>query len=589
MDNINIVELIEKNPISKLNTTHNNKLLKKIKQNFNQDEQKLFITSFYCYLNYDKTKDFIIDLDDIWKWLGFQSKFNAKRLLERFFIVDKNYKNLLRSLEKQDCNTHGGHNKEIFMLNIQTFKKFCLKAGTNKANEIHDYFIKLEEVIQETLVEQTQEFANEIKNLNTKMIQDKAVDRHNLLYTKFANAGSLIYLIKVKSNEDNTWIIKIGESRIGIANRVSEHKIKYDECVIMDCFTVQRSKDFEAYLHSHPEIKSQIVNDLKGHEKERELFRIGKDLTYKKLINIINNNIQNYNNNPNISIELEKIKAENENLKLINNMKSSDNLFIKELIELNKKLFDKIDNLEKSNKEILEKINSIQVKNITTTNFGEVNKTVGQRLQKINPETLTLIKTYDYMAEALKENPKLKRSSINKAICENIIYHGFRWLSIDRELDPTKIHKIEPTKEIKTKIQNLGYIAKLNKEKTEILNVYIDRKTACKFNDYKSISALDNHVKNKTETNGNYYILYDDCDKELKNNFVKKYGKEPLLYKNGIGQYDLKNNLLQEFCSKQQCCQSVGIGDKSLSKALENKIYYNDYFYKYLDDKIKCL
>ncbi len=357
MENINIVELIEKNPISKLNTTYNNKLLEKIKNNFTQNEQKLFITSFYSYLNYDKTKDFVIDLDDIWKWLGFNQKVKAKVLLENHFVIDKDYKLLLSHMGKQSTHTKGGHNKEIFMLNIQTFKKFCLKAGTNKANEIHDYFIKLEEVIHETLVEQTQEFANEIKTLNTKMIQEKVSDRHNLLYNKFASSGSLVYLIKVKSFEDNTWVLKIGESRIGIASRADEHKIKYDECVIMDCFPVQRSKDFESFLHSHSEIKSQIVNNLKGHEKERELFLIGKNLTYKKLISIINENIKNYNDNSNISIELEKLKAENENLKLINKMKSTDNIFIKELIELNKKLFEEVSDIKKNNKEILEKIN----------------------------------------------------------------------------------------------------------------------------------------------------------------------------------------------------------------------------------------
>ena len=43
----------------------------------------------------------------------------------------------------------GGHNKEIIMLNIARFKKFCLKAGTKKADEIHDYYIKLEETLHE--------------------------------------------------------------------------------------------------------------------------------------------------------------------------------------------------------------------------------------------------------------------------------------------------------------------------------------------------------------------------------------------------------------------------------------------------------
>ncbi len=584
MNNLNIVELIEKNPITKLYTTHNNKLLEKIKNNFSQDEQKLFITSFYCYINYDKTKDFIIDFDNIWEWLGFSQKDKAKRALVKNFTIDINYKILTTQVGEQKKEGRGGHNKETIMLNIQTFKKLCLKAGTDKASEIHDYFIKLEEIIQETLVEQTQEFANEIKTLNTKIIQDKVSDRHNILYNQFATSGPLVYLVKVKSFEDKTWVVKIGESRIGISARADEHKTKYEECIIMDCFSVHNSKDFESFLHSHPEIKPHIVTDLKDHEKERELFLIGKELSYKRLTQIINENIKNFNNNSLVNAELEKLKAENENLKLINQMKPTDNLYLKELVELNKKLFDKVENLEKSNKDILEKLNSIQVKNITTTNFGEVNKTVGPRLQQINPETLKLVKTWDCMAEALKSNPKLKRASIGKAISDNTVYQGFRWIFVDRELDPNLIHKLEPTKE--TRPQNTGYIAKLNKEKNQIVNMYLDRKTACKFNDYKSDSALDNPVKNGTEINGHYYMLYDSCNEELKKTFEKTNGK-PILYKSGIGQFDEKNKLIKEFCSKQECCQSIGIGDKSLKKALENKSSYNGYFYKYLDAKLK--
>ena len=33
------------------------------------------------------------------------------------------------------------------MLNVGTFKKFCLKAGTKKADEIHDYYIRLEQTL----------------------------------------------------------------------------------------------------------------------------------------------------------------------------------------------------------------------------------------------------------------------------------------------------------------------------------------------------------------------------------------------------------------------------------------------------------
>jgi phage anti-repressor protein len=47
--------------------------------------------------------------------------------------------------------TRGGHNKESYLLNIKTFKKLCLKSNTKKADEIDDYFIKLEEILHEII------------------------------------------------------------------------------------------------------------------------------------------------------------------------------------------------------------------------------------------------------------------------------------------------------------------------------------------------------------------------------------------------------------------------------------------------------
>lgn len=108
---LNIVELIENNPITRLSATYQSKLLTKIQDGFSELEQQMFVSSFYCYLNYHKTNDFVIDLDNVWQWLGFSSKFNAKRLLEKCFTINKDYTNLLLPNEKQYENTHGGHNK----------------------------------------------------------------------------------------------------------------------------------------------------------------------------------------------------------------------------------------------------------------------------------------------------------------------------------------------------------------------------------------------------------------------------------------------------------------------------------------------
>lgn len=113
---INIVDIIEKNPITKLSKTYNNKLLTKIKETFTETEQQLFISSFYLYLNYNK-EDFVISLDDIWKWLGFSQKIRAKELLENNFKENFDYKCSLLNNQQQ---------KNSFFRNEELKKKTIL-------------------------------------------------------------------------------------------------------------------------------------------------------------------------------------------------------------------------------------------------------------------------------------------------------------------------------------------------------------------------------------------------------------------------------------------------------------------------------
>ena len=88
---IDIVDLIVKNPIAKLSSDSQNKLIRKIEQKFTENQQNLFIASFYCYLNYDKTKDFVIDLRNIWSWLGFSRIEECKRVLVKHFTENIDY------------------------------------------------------------------------------------------------------------------------------------------------------------------------------------------------------------------------------------------------------------------------------------------------------------------------------------------------------------------------------------------------------------------------------------------------------------------------------------------------------------------
>ena len=171
---INIVTLMEENPNTKLSKPYQGKLINKLKDNFSTEEQQLFISSFYLYLNY-KSDEFIIDLDDIWRWLGFTRKDNTKRLLEKYFKPDIDFKIVFLRTEE---NTSIGRPSERIMLNIKTFKKMCLKANTSKANEIHEYYIKLEETLHEVIDEESNELRLQLE------MKDEIIQKKEKLITK---------------------------------------------------------------------------------------------------------------------------------------------------------------------------------------------------------------------------------------------------------------------------------------------------------------------------------------------------------------------------------------------------------------------
>jgi len=423
------------------------------------------------------------------------------------------------------------------------------------------------------------------KEMEEKLIKQKELDNEKFLLKQFNNAGNMVYIIKVKTFENGSYVVKIGESRIGIMGRYNEHKSKYEECTLLDCFCVNKSKDFEHFLHSHSIIKPNIVKNLPNHDSENELFLIGGNLTYKVLSKIVNDNIDNYNYKVNeLLLEIENLKFKNQE-NTVSTHVNNDNELLKEIIHTNKILLSKVNSLEQTNKEILNKLNSQQEKKIVT-GFNQQIPNLGPRLQKINPETLQLTKVYESVTDSMNESKHIKRPSIMKAIAENTIYCGFRWLLVERNLDPNVIHEIKPTKE--TKVQNLGYIAQIDKDKTKIVNVYIDRKTAAHFNGYDSSSALDNPVKNNSLANGFYYMLYNNCDDELTSKFEEINGA-PMLYKNGVGQYDTNNNLIKEFECKYDCIKSLAISDKTLTKALTKNIPYNGHYYKEIGAKLKMI
>jgi len=352
MESINIVELITNNPITKLSETHNNKFLEKIKNNFTESQQQLFISSFYTYLNYDKTNDFIIDLDNIWKWMGFKHKSKAKILLEKSFTIDNDYKNSLTRAGKQNTDKHnntnfgspkseaknqgsGGRNIQKYYLNIKTFKSLCLKAQTKKADEIHEYYIKLEELIHDVLEEEATEMKNllikkdielfEKDNVIKNSNQDKYKAIEKSVVSQFPVNTECIYFGTIDNVFENGTkierLIKFGHSN-NLPLRIQDHHKTYNNFILREAFKVHNRQEIENALKAHSKIKGHLrCLDVNGKNKTEILAYDDTNFTIPRLSKYIKDvihektySIENFNKllAENISLRDENERINNE-------------------------------------------------------------------------------------------------------------------------------------------------------------------------------------------------------------------------------------------------------------------------------------
>jgi phage anti-repressor protein len=385
---LNIVDLIETNPITRLSNTYQNKLLTKIKERFTDNEQQIFVTSFYCYLNYKD--EFIIDLDDIWKWLGFSTKQKSKELLEKNFIINKDY--ILLNLQvKQSPHIRGGHNKETFMLNIDTFKKFCLKAGTKKADEIHEYYIKLEETLQDVIQEESNELKLQLEQKEQQLeqkeqqiesvAQDKQKIREKTLLEQFPNNTQCVYYGTIDNlSNNNEKLIKFGNSN-NLKNRVIKHKDTYSNFVLINAFKVDNKLQIENALKENKIFIERLRNLTLGNKKYIELLNIEGitftylDKTIKEIITGIEYSPENYikilEENKILKKQLEeKNEANNTNNLIL--LTSENNKLKKENIKLMKRYNDlkrrtkTIDSDDDEHDETVQEVNQNEIDNYTT-------------------------------------------------------------------------------------------------------------------------------------------------------------------------------------------------------------------------------
>ena len=334
---LDIVALVNNNPLTKLTgNDYQSRIISKIKEKFTSEEQQLFVSSFYMYLNYDSRTDFIIELGKIWKWLGYSRIDHCKTMLLKFrenidFKVQKPASENAgagKNLSDKGKNLGGsGINKEQILLTINCFKKLCLKSRTDKADEIHDYYIQLEEIIHDTVMEES--------SVLLKQLQFKDKERDQLLektlIEKHPYHTQCIYYGTVDNvSDDGETLIKFGET-YGLERRIKEHKRDYKNFKIKNAFKVSNAKKIENTIKLDTFLMSKIRSiNVRDEENRVELLAYNNtdctiDIIEKRIKKIIKDNeldIQTLKNENRLLRNL--LKQNNINLEDVEGLESSD-------------------------------------------------------------------------------------------------------------------------------------------------------------------------------------------------------------------------------------------------------------------------
>jgi predicted GIY-YIG superfamily endonuclease len=576
-ETLDIVAFVKDHPLTRLsNHDYGSEIIEKIKKKFNSYEQQLFVTNFYCYLNYDTRKDFVIELNKVYHWIGFSRKSDCKSLLVNNFIENEDYKienNFAADAAKLEAR---GRPEENVLLTIRCFKKLCLKAKTKKSDEIHEYYIQLEEVMNDTVAEQAEKLKNQLaikdqqltakdQQLTAKDQQLTAKDqqREQMLILNF-RGKHVVYLIIIEGK-----IIKFGYTK-DIEKRMKKHRVEFGENIVLhSVFETIYNREFEIMIKKDPAIVPHIINKTYK-TNQTELIQLSETFTLQNLEKYMETLKENINGDL-----IQNLMKENQKLKLKLAAYESNTIRSRE-IELAEKEYE-----------------------LRKEHFGYIMDTTPKTPRKdqyvyqvYDSKNLKLLKTYRSIEDVVQERKLFRdaiKQSIGRAVMKNQIYKGYRFWRINQD-DEDKEYTIPPTNEVDRTIK-YDQVVKINNDCTEVVGIYSCVEEAAK--QTAKINATEDDIRRlrKSITNNlseeglsyNYrWYRLSDAPEELVDIYLETHELPDVqINKNQkkVYKYDQNRNLVCEYLSMTEASKKEKISDVSLKKYITKNILFNNHYF----------
>lgn len=212
-----------------------------LKEALNTEEQRMFVDSCSAYLQYHPKRDFVVDLEDVFAWIGFSSKDTAKASVVNKLELGKDYLINIRGENHTGTEYTSQTEKhccETILMTVCGFKILC-SAGTEKAKRVQKYYILMEEVLMEYTINQNKLQSHQLKEQNQLLLsKDMALEAE----TKISNQREAeLHKIRTKLYEET-----IKDDHVYIAKERSE--LATDSHKIGKALDVHRR---EAQLNTH--------------------------------------------------------------------------------------------------------------------------------------------------------------------------------------------------------------------------------------------------------------------------------------------------------------------------------------------------
>jgi hypothetical protein len=187
-----------------------------------------------------------------------------------------------------------------------------MKAGTKKADEIHDYYMKMEDMIQEIVTEECNELKlqleqkdQQMQTLQVQTEKEKEELKERTIIEQFPVNTQCIYIGKIdnKSKMQGEPLIKFGQSN-NLAERVKTHKKIYENFRLYAAYKVKNKIEIENLIKRHPIMKKRLRTLLTQDElSHREILALDDNDSsieniedhIKEIIKQNEYNLENYN------------------------------------------------------------------------------------------------------------------------------------------------------------------------------------------------------------------------------------------------------------------------------------------------------